>query len=145
MPEFNVNLTAVLLVVVVNFIFSIIWYAPLFGKAWREEMGVEHRDRPPLSVAMTGFLSMIVGNFLFAFVLANNMAAYNPVTWGHEPLPYPAAVFALLAAFFTWLGFYLPLDIRTVTWERKSWRLFSINTGYRFFSLLIAALILAYM
>jgi hypothetical protein len=49
------------------------------------------------------------------------------------------------SAVFTWLGFYVPTDLSTVAWERKSWKLFWINTGYHFTMLLVASVILHYM
>ena len=55
-----------------------------------------------------------------------------------------AAANAGMAAVFTWLGFFLPVDLGTVAWEKKSWKLFGINTGYHFVSLLVVARILAH-
>jgi hypothetical protein len=49
------------------------------------------------------------------------------------------------AAFFTWLGFYLPVDLNRVAWEMKSWKLFFINTGYHLVALVVAAFILVMM
>ncbi|MGE0772508.1 MAG: DUF1761 domain-containing protein [Cyclobacteriaceae bacterium] len=49
------------------------------------------------------------------------------------------------SAVFTWLGFYLPVDIGAVTWEQKSWKLFFINTGYHLAMLFVAAIILVMM
>jgi Protein of unknown function (DUF1761) len=49
------------------------------------------------------------------------------------------------AAIFTWLGFYLPIDLNTVAWEKKSLKLLAINTSYHLLSLVVAAAILTYM
>ena len=145
MPEINVNMTAVLIAVAANFIFGFLWYTPLFGKLWLREMGFDPNEKPPAKMMVRGMIAMVIGNFLFAWVLANNMAAYNPLTWGFGPSPYPPFGVAMMAAFFTWMGFYLPVDIGTVTWERRSWKLFFINTGYHFFNLVIAASIIAHL
>ncbi len=145
MPEINVNMVAILVAVVVNFFFGFLWYTPLFGKTWAREIGMDPDVKPPASAMIKGMIAMVIGNFLFAWVLANNMAAYNPVTWGFPPSEFPPAGVAFMAAFFTWMGFYLPVDIGIVTWEQKSWKLFFINTGYHFFSLLIVAGIIAFM
>jgi hypothetical protein len=51
----------------------------------------------------------------------------------------------MMAAIFTWLGFFVPVDINTVAWEMKSWKLFFINTGYHLLSLIVVAMILAHM
>jgi hypothetical protein len=53
--------------------------------------------------------------------------------------------YAFAAAIFTWLGFFLPGDLSSVAWENKSWKLFFINTVHHFLSLLVAAMIIAYM
>ena len=39
----------------------------------------------------------------------------------------------------------LPVDLNTVAWEGKSWKLFFINTAYHFVILLVAGLILFYV
>jgi hypothetical protein len=51
----------------------------------------------------------------------------------------------LSSAIFTWLGFFVPVDLNTVAWENKSWKFFAINTFYHLGSLLIAATILTLM
>ena len=51
---------------------------------------------------------------------------------------------ALTTAVFTWIGFYVPGQLGATVWEKNSWKLFSINTGYHLASLIIAALILSY-
>ncbi|MEQ8337897.1 MAG: DUF1761 domain-containing protein [Cyclobacteriaceae bacterium] len=145
MPEINVNMVAVLIAVVVNFFFGFIWYTPLFGKTWAREMGLDPDKKPSSGAMAGGMIAMVIGQFLFAWVLANNMAAYNPETWGFPPNENPPMAVAGMAAFFTWLGFFLPVDIGVVTWEQKSWKLFGINTGYHFLTLLIAASIIALM
>ena len=145
MPEINVSIMAVLIAVVVNFIFGFLWYTPLFGKAWAKEMGFDPDEKPSGGVMAKGMILMVIGNFLFAWVFAHNMAAWNPVTWGLPPSDVSPAVNASMAAIFTWMGFFLPVDIGTVTWEKKSWKLFGINTVYHLLSLVIVAMIIAYM
>lgn len=143
MEQIEVNMIAVLAAVVVNFFVGFVWYTPLFGKAWAKEEGIDFDKKPSKSAMIGGMVSMVIGQFFLAWVLANNMAAYNPVTWGLPPNEIPAISVAGMAAFFTWLGFFLPVDIGKVTWEQKSWKLFWINTGYHFVTLVIAATFIA--
>jgi len=145
MPEINISIVAILIAVVANFFFGFLWYTPLFGKAWAREMGFDPDQKPSAAEMAKGMIFMVIGNFLFAWVFANNMAAWNPVTWGLPPSDVPPASNALMAAIFTWMGFFLPVDIGAVTWERKSSKLFGINTGYHLLSLVIVAMILSYM
>jgi hypothetical protein len=85
---------------------------------------------------------MVIGNFLMAYVFAHNMAAWKFVP---DMDQMSASGTILSAAIFTWLGFYVPGDLSRVAWERSSWKLFFINTGYHLVMLLVAATILALM
>ncbi len=145
MPHIVLNPLAIALAVVANFILGFIWYTPLFGKAWGKEMGFDMTKRPPAGALIKGMIFMVIGNFLMAFVVAHNIAVWNPVTWGQPASEMSPMMTAFAAAGFTWLGFFVPTDLGIVTWEMKSWKLFFINTGYHFFALLVVAMILIMM
>ena len=85
---------------------------------------------------------MVIGNFFMADVFAHNMAAWSFVP-GAATMSATSSI--LSSAGFTWLGFYLPIDLSAVAWEKKSWTVFGINTVYHFLTLLVAAIILTYM
>src|SRR5436190_2192545 len=112
-PNFHINVTAIIIAVVANFIFGAIWYMPLFGKAWAKEMKMDPSGpKPPSSVMIKGMTIMVIGNFLMAWVFAHNIAVWNPVTWNQPPsttMSNMGIVFA--ASMFTWIGFYLPQDL----------------------------------
>jgi hypothetical protein len=138
----DINYTAVLVAVVANFILGFLWYTPLFGNAWAKEMGFDTSVKPEGGVIAKGMIFMVIGNFLLAFVFAHNMAAWKFVP---DMDQMGAAGTILNAAIFTWLGFYVPGDLSRVAWEKSSWKLFFINTGYHLVMLLVAATILALM
>lgn len=140
--DLNINMVAVLVAVVANFILGFIWYTPLFGKAWAKEMGFDTNVKPTGGQMAKGMIIMVIGNFFMAYVFAHNNAAWSYVP-GMDQMSTMTKV--LNAAGFTWLGFYLPVDLGTIAWENKSWKLFGINTGYHFVMLLVAATILIYM
>lgn len=142
MEEMNINLVAVLVAVVANFILGFIWYTPLFGKAWAKEMGFDTSIKPAGGEIAKGMVFMVIGNFFMAYVFAHNNAAWSYVPGVKEMSPITNIMNATI---FTWLGFYMPVDLSAVAWERKSWKLFGINTGYHFMMLLVAAAILIYM
>lgn len=142
MESIHINFTAVLVAVVANFILGFLWYTPLFGKAWAREIGLDTSVKPTGAEMAKGMTIMVIGNFFMAYVLAHNIAAWSFVP-GMEEMPIVSTV--LNTTVFTWLGFYLPVDIGVVAWERKSWKLFAINTGYHFMMLLVAAIILTHM
>ena len=140
--EMNINMMAVIVAVIANFVLGFVWYTPLFGKAWAKEMGMDTSVKPAKGEMARGMIFMVIGNFFMAYVFAHNMAAWSYVP-GTEEMGMAGNVMS--AAGFTWLGFYLPVDLGAVAWERKSWKLFGINTGYHFMTLLVAALILMAM
>jgi hypothetical protein len=140
--EMNISIVAILVAVVANFILGFFWYTPLFGKAWAKEMGYDTSIKPPSGAIAKGMIFMVIGNFLLAYVFAHNIAAWTYVPGTEEMSPFMKI---MNSAVFTWLGFYVPTDLSTVAWERKSWKLFWINTGYHFTMLLVASVILHYM
>ncbi|MFQ6678417.1 MAG: DUF1761 domain-containing protein [Fidelibacterota bacterium] len=75
-------------------------------------------------------------------MFAHNMAAWEYVPGMREM---PAISNGFQTALFTWLGFFLPVDLGTVTWEKKSWKLFGIDTSYHFITLSVVAMILVIM
>ena len=139
--EIQINMMAILIAVVANFILGFIWYTPLFGKAWGKEMGYDPNMKPEKSEMMKGMAFMVLGNFLFAYVFAHNIGAWQFVPGVKEMGPMANA---LNAAFFTWIGFYLPGQLGATVWEKNSWKLFAINTGYHLASLLVVAMILSH-
>jgi len=140
--QLNINLVAILVAVVANFILGFLWYTPLFGKAWAKEMGFDMSVKPPASAMVKGMIFMVIGNFFLAYVFAHNIAAWSYVP-GIDQMSVTVQI--LNSAVFTWLGFYLPIDLSAVAWENRSWKLFFINTGYHFMMLLVAAVILTLM
>ena len=140
--QLGINMVAILIAVVANFILGYLWFSPLFGKAWAKEMGMDMSVKPPTSVMVRGMIFMVIGNFFLAYVFAHNIAAWSFVP-GMDKMSVPLQI--ANSTVFTWLGFYLPMDLSSVAWENKSWKLFFINTGYHFMMLLVASVIITYM
>lgn len=140
--EMKINMMAIAIAVVANFIFGFVWYTLLFGRAWAKEMGFDTNEKPQTGAMVKGMVMMLVGNFLMTWVLAHNNAAWSFVP---ETQQMSATANILSASIFTWLGFFLPTDLGVVAWERKTWKLFAINTTYHLLMLVIAATILILM
>ncbi len=138
----EINYLAVVVATVANFFFGFLWYTPLFGKAWAKELGITVTGPPPAGALAKGMIMNVIGNFLMAYVFAHNNAA-----WGFVPGMSEASNLDIIlsSGIFTWLGFYMPVDLNRVAWEQKSWKLFFINTTYHLGSTLIAATILTLM
>ena len=81
-------------------------------------------------------------SLVIAYVLSHNIGAWNFVP-RMEKMSKMTTVF--ITSIFTCLGFYIPYHLGAIVWESRSWKLFFINVGYAFASLLLAATIIIYM
>lgn len=140
--EFPINYVAIIIAVVANFFLGFLWYTPLFGKVWARELGLNTGGKPTSGQMARGLIFSVIGNFLLAYVFAHNIGAWSFVP-GMDKMPAVGTI--LNSAIFTWLGFYIPIDLNSVAWEGRSWKLFFINTGYHLAMLLVAATILVLM
>lgn len=139
-PGISVNFLAVLACVAVGMFVGFLWFGPVFGKAWAKHMGME--DEQPGSMAMP-LVIFAVGNLLIAYVLVHGIEVWRASSWGLAPDMSNMSL-ALNSAFFTWLGFFLPLQMGRVAWEKKGWGLVAINASFDLVRLLIFSFILAY-
>src|SRR5690349_558062 len=113
MENIHLNYVAIIIATIANFVLGFIWYTPLFGKAWGKGMGFNMDQKPPAGALVKGMVFMVIGNFLMAFVFAHNISAWNIVaTTGTMVMSKTMNI--MNAAVFTWLGFFLPVDLGTV-------------------------------
>ncbi|HET9869635.1 MAG TPA: DUF1761 domain-containing protein [bacterium] len=132
MQELHLNLWVVLAAAVVKFLLGGLWYSAIFQKPWMKEMGFKPKDMKK-GMGARSMAIEFVGNLLMAFVLAHAIR-YAGV---HGPVD------GLCVAFFNWLGFVAVVQIHSVIFEMKSWRLFFINAGFQFTGMLLMGVILA--
>lgn len=142
-PAIHLNWLAIGAAVIANIVIGFLWYGPLFGKAWMREMNLSPEHKPDPAVLKRAMAIMIVSAFLTAYVLAHTVAVWRPSTW-NAGTDAANVIYGLSSAFFTWIGFFVPVLLAGVAWENKSWKLFGINAGYHFAALLAAAMILAH-
>jgi hypothetical protein len=143
-PQIHVNWFAVAGAVVAAFAFGGVWYGPLWGKTWGGLMGMDMSKPPAPAVMKRAFANQLVGTFLTAYVMTFSLKVWMPSVWGLGPDMGPYYMYGLYAGFFTWLGFYVPLQLSKVSWEGRPWKLFFINAGHDFINLQIIAQILAH-
>jgi hypothetical protein len=139
--ELKVNIAAILVAVAVNFVIGFVWYAALFAKMWGREMGYDPNMRPDRKTMLKGMALMLIGNFLFAWVLAFYLAGWQYIPGAKEARP---LVTGVNSAISVWIGFYVPVHLSRVVWEKHSWTLFFINSGYHLVATAVVAVILSY-
>lgn len=84
---------------------------------------------------------MVIENFLFAWVLAFYLAGWQYIPGTTKMNPF---VMGGNSTISVWVGFFVPVHLSWVVWEKHSWKLFFINCGYHLAATVIAALILSY-
>jgi len=137
----KINIIAILVAVVANFIIQMIWYTALFSKSWSKEMGYDPNMRPDKKAMFKGMVLTLISSFLFAWVLAFYLAGWKFIPGATEMNPF---VTGINSAISVWIGFFVPVQLSRVVWEKHSWKLFFINVGYHFVATAVVAIILSY-
>ena len=101
---------------------------------------MEQPDGATMAKSMANFA---VGNLLIVYVLAHGIAVWRASSWGLAPDVSNLSL-ALNSALFTWIGFFVPLQMGRVAWEQKGWGLVAINASFDLARLLVFSFILAY-
>ena len=133
-PIVDVNYLAVLVAAVVGFLIGAIWYSVLFGKAWTRLSGFTQADmeKAKKKGMAKSYLAMFIATIVMAYVLAHVVAFAQAATFAD----------ALMAGFWTWLGFIATVLLGTVLWEGKPVKLYLINVSHYLVVLLVMASIL---
>ena len=145
MPDIQVNIIAVFIATIVNFFLGFFWFSILFKKTWALEMGINPNDEPPKKELFKSLGLTIVGYFLLAYVLSHQVAVWDSESWGLGTSQWRKSERVVQAAFFTWLGFFIPILLNGVAWAKQSWKLFTINASYHLLALLVVSSIIIYL
>ena len=142
-PAMQLNYWAVLAAMAAAIAIGFLWYGPILGKAWMKEMGMSPGQKPGPGVMQRAMILMVIGSLLTAVMLGLGVELWRLSDWKLGP-SVTNATYGFFAAFFAWIGFYVPLLFGSVAWENRSWKLFGINAAYHFVSLQAMGMILAY-
>lgn len=136
--DINVNLWAVLLAAVVQFIAGAVWYMPLFGKKWGEIHGFNTKSKAAQDEMRKGMAPLLVVQFIMAAVTAYVLA--------HVIGAFPEESAYKLAAFM-WFGFIVPTQVGAVIFGGTESKWFvtkiAIMAGGALVNVLLAAWVLS--
>ena len=124
-----------------------LWFGPVFGNAWAKEMGMDASEGMEGGQMGKSLALFALGNVFMVFVFWHGLHVYLPSLWAdHFGVPgiqdSSISVYALNGAAWTWLGFFVPVQLSRIAWERSSFKLFAINSGYDLVRLLMFAYLL---
>lgn len=126
----QLNFAAVLVAALACFVLGGIWYSPLmFAQAWMREAGLTETD-----LARGGKGRIFGVAFLCTLVMAFNLAAFI----GREA-SLTFAVFAGIAAGLGWVAMSLGV---IYLFERRSLKLWAINSGYLILAFILMSAII---
>ncbi len=134
----EVNYVAVLVAAIVSMVAGFLWYSPaLLGKPWMKLMGMtqESLKKAQKEMGMMYGLSLVLA-LVTAYVL------FHVITLSMNFYHYSKLSTGLVSAFWSWLGFVMPVQVTGVIFGGKGtgkdqWKLFAINTGYQLVALLL--------
>ena len=144
----DLNWIALGIGMLVNIVLGFLWYAPKMptGRIWMRDMKFPADMKPTGKQMAVSVTLMAIGTFLLMFVLMHVFVAFRDAyTLDDASITEIRMADGLMGGFFTWLGFFLPVNLSSVAWEAKPWSLFFVNTTYYLVTLLIVGAIFASM
>lgn len=131
-----VNVWAVLASAVVSMVIGSIWYGPLFGKPFMAAMGMDQWSPEKREAMKKKMMWSYLGQFIASLVMFYVLGSW--IVWGAPKLN---VSYGLGIAFWTWLGFILPVKFADTLWGGKM-ILFWLSAGNMLITLLAAGAII---
>jgi hypothetical protein len=138
--EIPVNWWAIIVTSIISVIIGSLWYGPLFGKMWMASVGISMPGSmtPEIKKAMyRSYALVIVGSLIMNYVLLHS------IVYASSYYIEGGVAAGLMAGFWNWLGFVVPVSLGPVLWENRPWKFWFITAGYYLVLLLINGAILA--
>jgi accessory gene regulator protein AgrB len=131
MQYFHVNLWAVLVAAVIQWLLGAFWYGLVVKKSWRALVGYKEGEKP--KNAIFAMVSSFVASLVLSFVLA------HVILWAGTATFLAGASLGVVC----WLGFMAPPLFAQHIYERRPANLFAINAAYWLLAMAIGAAVLA--
>ncbi len=133
MPEIVPNLWAMVGCVVIRLAVGALWYSPLlFIKPWLRLSGVS--DAQMKAGMAKAIILDLVFSVIMAFVLLHAIRYALPTSH--------SVGLGLAVGFLNWLGFIVPVQAGAMTYEKKPFGYFAINSGYQLVTILMMSAVL---
>lgn len=137
----ELNYLAILISTIVAFGIGGLWYGPLFGRLWMKLMGFSQEDLEKMKKKGgmgKSYALMFVSQFILAYVLAHFILG-----WAQNAPDTGRLSIGLQTGFWLWLGLVATIQLGTVLWEQKSWKLYMLNITHWLIVILVMSSILA--
>ncbi len=134
-----VNYIAIIVAAIASYVLGFLWHGPLFGKQWMMLSGMtpEKMNEAKAKGMTKTFIAAFLTTLLMSYVIANiyDFASSYYNLYGYQ--------MGLMVAFWSWLGFIVPVTLNTVFWENRTWKLWLFNVSFELVSIALMAVIIA--
>ena len=143
MNYMEINYLALLACGISAVVLGMLWFGPIFGRMWRSSLGISDAE-VALAKADPAMNRKMMRSSLIAFVFALVMAYVltHIITFGNVYMQMSGVGGGLQGAFWSWLGFVLPVLLGAVLWENKTMKWLTITASYYLVLLLVMGAIL---
>jgi hypothetical protein len=131
MHHFHVNLWAVLVAAVIQWLLGAFWYGLVVKKSWRNLVGYKEGEKP--KNAAFAMVCSFVASLILCFVLA------NVILWAGTTAFIAGGALSIVC----WLGFMAPPLFAQHIYERRPANLFAINAAYWLLAMALSGAVLA--
>lgn len=120
----NVNIWVIFIAGALNMVLGMLWYGPLFGKAWMVGMGIAPDDSRKMEDMQKTAGSGYAYSLLFAFIFGYVLDLFLNLVY------VPSLGVALILTAVVYLGFGIANTVKSVLWGETNKQVFMINTGF---------------
>lgn len=129
----SVNNLAILVSAVILWVLGAIWYSPaLFAKPWMTLLGVQRQPGKKEGLLL-GMTASFIGDLVLSFILS------NIIMWSNET----GFKYGCVIGILMWIGFFAAPNLPQGLYEKRPFKLFTINNGYWLVGLFIVGGLLA--
>ncbi|HEY4786243.1 MAG TPA: DUF1761 domain-containing protein [Bacteroidales bacterium] len=128
----HVNILAVIIATIANYVIATVWYGFIFGKKWQKLTGITEMKPAAMNIVLS-----VIGAFIMSFVL------WHMIVFGNSYFKITGIGGGLMGGFHGWLGFIAPVTLTTKLYEKKPWGLWLLDNAFWLISLLIMGVILS--
>lgn len=134
----DINYWAVLVAAVASMAVGFLWYGVFFRKQWMALMDITTESIAGMRMsANKAYAIQFLASLVMACVLAHSLI------YASAYLDIDGLNAGIVAGFWAWLGFIVPVSLGIVLWENKPWKLWMINASHYLVSLIVMGVILS--
>ncbi len=130
--QVHINYLAVAVAAVSSYVIAFLWYGVIFKNRWIQLTGISEMKPTAKTIILA-----LVGSWFMSWVLDHS------IIFGNAYLHTGGVSGGLMCGFFNWLGFFAPLTMMNVLYEKRKWNLWVLDNGFWLASLLVMGAILS--